>query len=321
MALNQMNDSNQTLVSYLLGEMAEADETALEEKYFADQGLFDELVEAENELTDKYARLQLSPDTQRRFEQYYLAYPRRLERARFAQALTARVDQNKLTARATSSAEPWWSRLSNSVRAPKLAWGLALALLFLVAGVGWLAFQTRRLRQELARGEIERASQEQRQRDLQQQLAGERARTDQMTSELDRVRSGQPGNSPTPTASNAPALATLILNVSGIRDAETAAPLKLNLPSGTEKVRIQLNLRDVDYTSYSLLIQSADGRQIFKREGLKSIGGTRVSFSVIVPANKLVAGDYILTLKGVTPSGDVDDVSKSLFRVSQSAER
>ena len=42
-----MNESNQVLTRYLLGEMAAAEQTALEEKYFADSDLFDQLVEGE----------------------------------------------------------------------------------------------------------------------------------------------------------------------------------------------------------------------------------------------------------------------------------
>lgn len=313
-----MNESNQIFDRYLLGKMAEAEQIAFEEKYFADSQLFDQLIEAENELTDKYARGQLSPKSRRQFEQYYLAHPRLRERATFAQALTAKVDHSNKAIGSTSSAEPWWSRLWNSSRGPKLAWGLSLALLLLVAGVGWLAFHTRRLHQDIARSEAERARQEQTERVREQQLADVRKRSDQESSESNRARSDQPDTSPTPTPAGPPAFATLILNMSGVRGPGTGAPPILDLPSGTKKARIQLNLRDVDYTSYSVIIQSADGREIFKHDGLKSTGKTRVSLALVVPAKRLVPGDYILTLKGVTQNGGVEDVSKSLFRVSQS---
>jgi hypothetical protein len=313
-----MNGSNQILDRYLLGEMAEAEQTALEEKYFADPQLFDQLVEAENKLTDKYARGQLSPGTQQQFEKYYLAHPRLLERARFAQALTAQIDHLNQANDATSSVEPWWSRLRDSIRGPKLAWGLAVVLLLLVAGVGWLVIQNRRLRQDIVRSEAERARQEQAERVREHQLAEERKRSDQESSELDRARSDQPNTSPAPSPATPPAFATLILNISGVRGPEPGTPPTLNLPPGTEKVRIELNLQGVDYTGYSVVIQRAGGREIFKRDGLKSSGTTRVSLALIVPADRFTPGDYILTLKGVTQNGEVEDLSKSFFRVSQS---
>jgi hypothetical protein len=110
----------------------------------------------------------------------------------------------------------------------------------------------------------------------------------------------------------------LILNISGARGPEPGTPPTLNLPSGTEKARIELNLQDVDYTSYSVMIQRAGGSEIFKRDGLKSSGTARVSLALIVPANRFAPGDYILTLKGVTQNGELEDLSKSFFRVSQS---
>ena len=61
---------------------------------------------------------------------------------------------------------------------------------------------------------------------------------------------------------------------------------------------------------------NSNGKQIFKREDLQSKSKRRASLAVIAPASKFSAGEYILTLKGVTQSGDVEDVSKSLFRKS-----
>ena len=42
-----------------------------------------------------------------------------------------------------------------------------------------------------------------------------------------------------------------------------------------------------------------------------------VSFNISLPASKLDADDYILTLRGFTPSGELEDVSQSLFRVEK----
>jgi hypothetical protein len=313
-----MNESNQILTRYLLGEMAEAEQSALEEKYFADADLFDQLIEVENELTDKYARGQLSAKARQQFEQYYLAHPRLLQRVRFAQALTAQVDHLHQANDSTRSTESWWNRIRDSIRGPKLAWGLSLALLLLVAGVGWFAFHTRRLRQDIARSEAERARQEQTERVREQQLAEDRKASAQDSNELDRARSGPPNLSPTPSPTTPPAFATLILNISGARGPQPGTPPALNLPSGTEKVRLELNLQDVDYASYSVTIQRAGGREIFERDGVKSSGTTRVSLALIVPAERFAPGDYILTLKGVTPDGEIEDLSKSFFRVSQS---
>ena len=64
-----MNESQQTLVRYLLGEMSDPEQTELEENYFADPRLFDQLVEAENQLVDQHARGQLAPEQQQHYQQ------------------------------------------------------------------------------------------------------------------------------------------------------------------------------------------------------------------------------------------------------------
>jgi hypothetical protein len=316
-----MKDSDRTMTRYLLGELADAEQAALEQKYFANPELFDQLVEAENDLVDRYARGRLSPETRRRFETYYLAHPHRRARAKFAEALAERTDRvEKASSVSPLGTESWWRRFMSSMQGPKLAWGFSLALLLLAV---WFAFEMRRLHQEGLRNEAERATQGQRERDLRQQLTEELTRANQLADELNRLRSEPPpaAQSPTPTQSSASLFATLILNISGVRGAQIGPPATLNIPAGTEKARIQLNLSDNGYPAYTVVVQSADGRQVFKRDDLRSRNKTRVSLSIVIPASKLSDGDYILTLKGRAPSGGVEDVSKSLFRVSQNRLR
>jgi hypothetical protein len=194
-------------------------------------------------------------------------------------------------------------------------------MLLLIAAVAWFTMERRRLDQELARNEVERAAQEQKERDRQQQLAGERTRAAQLTSELDRMRAEAARPSPTPPNQSAPAVATLIFTINGSRGGESGPPAKLVIPPGTDRARLQLNLKDNDYRAYAVVIQSAGGSEIFKHDGLKSKTTGRATLAVIVPASKFSNGDYILTLKGVTQSGEVEDVSKSLFRVEKSQSR
>jgi hypothetical protein len=313
-----MKKPPQTLISYLLGELSEAEQTALEQEYFADPQLFDQLVATENDLLDQYARGQLSPATRRRWEEHYLAHPNRRERAKFSEALAIQIDRAAELPPSAIRTVSWWKRLLPAQPGPRLAWAFSLVLLILIAGVGWLAIQTRRLHQERTQEEAERVARGQRERDLQQQLAGERTHADQLAAELDRLRlEGSARQTPTPVNPAAPALATLLLNITGVRGAETGPPARLVIAPGTEQARIQLNLRENDYQSYSIAIESAEGRRIFYRDRLQATKRHK-TLSVIVPTHKLPNGDYFVTLKGVTTSGEVEEVSKSIFHVSQS---
>lgn len=306
---------------YLLGEMPEAERTALEQEYFNDGRLFDQMVQVENELVDKYARGLLSPPVRDSFEQYYLTHPKRRERAKFAVALAAKLAQTSEVATAPPPrAESLWSRLQSSMRGPKLAWAFSVALLLMAAGAVWLLVESRRLRQEFAKTESQRTTQAQRERELQQQVASERQRAEQLSAELERLRAEQQAISPVPTppVKALPAFVSLMLTVGGTRSADTAPPAVLVIPARTEQVRLQLNLSARDYPSYRAALQAAGGKEIFAWQRLTpkaTKAGARLA--LIIPAQRFATGDYILTLRGISETGEVEDVSKSLFRVER----
>jgi hypothetical protein len=316
-----MNTSAQTMTRYLLGELPDSQQAALEEKYFTDPKVFDDIVKAENELVDNYARGLLNPESREKFEQYYLAHSKRRERAEFAQTLVTKVDQFETDRSGTLVREvPWWRRivpaLSGGRRA--FAFSMSLALLLLLLGLGALFFKTRRAQEELARNQAAHAAQEQRDRELQQQLANERTRINDHD-ELNRARPQATSSPPEAPAIHAtPAFVTLLLTAGGIRGSDTALAPEIIIPTGTEQVHIQLNLRETDYSNYHVVLQAVGGKTIFSRQGVKPKATKSGStFVIIVPARTFAAGDYILTLRGVRPDAEVDDVSKSLFRVTK----
>src|SRR5258708_23356223 len=130
-----MNESEQTMTRYLLGELSDAEQAALEEKYFTDPQVFDKMVKTENELVDDYARGQLTPRLRERFEHYYLARPGRRERAKFAQVFVAKLDHDSAPRAFADSEQPQpWRRLRLTEifsKSPAFAFS-ALILLLLV---------------------------------------------------------------------------------------------------------------------------------------------------------------------------------------------
>jgi anti-sigma factor RsiW len=308
-----MTNQEQIIQRYLLGELPEAEQIALEQEYFNDPRLFDQMVQAESELVDKYARGLLSPATRESFEKYYLAHPKRRERANFARALATTIDEsNEVAAVSQPDAESFWNRLLFSMRDPKIAWGFSVALLLMTVVAVWLLFETRRLSQDLS-------AQEQRERELQQQATSERQRADQLAAELERRRDDQPVVSPSPRPiKSVPAIASLVLAVGGTRSIDGATPALLTIQTGTEQVRIQLNLRENAYSSYRAVLQAAGGREVFAWPRLVAKRArSGASLTLTMPAQRFAIGDYILTLRGMNKTGEVEDVSKSLFRVEK----
>jgi anti-sigma factor RsiW len=74
-------DQHKNLIRrYLLGELAEADQTAFEQELLTDRGKFDQVWAVENDLIDRYVRGEMSRADRERFEGHYLASPLHRER-------------------------------------------------------------------------------------------------------------------------------------------------------------------------------------------------------------------------------------------------
>ena len=85
--------SNQTEIRrYLLGSLSDEEKALLEEKYFSDDAMFEEIEIAEDELIDRYVRGELSKEDSERFTAVVAQSPRLAERVEFA-----RVWKDKLS--------------------------------------------------------------------------------------------------------------------------------------------------------------------------------------------------------------------------------
>jgi anti-sigma factor RsiW len=317
-----MSKTEQMMTRYLLGELTESEREALERKYFTDPKVFDSVTKAEQELIDNYVRGRLPAEVRARFEQYYLAHPQRRERMKFGEALVTRLDQIGEARAAKQPVESgrWWERLFESLRGPRLALGVSIALASVLVALGgaWLVVETKRLRQELREAQVARASHERGERELAQRVADERKRAEELAAELERLRTQPPILRPEPKVGPAPAFVSLLLTVGGIRSTETGPPSTLVIPPGTAQVRLQLNLKEHDYPSYRAVLLRVGGGEIFSRQGLRpKTTRSGASLAFILPADKFATGDYLLTLRGVSRDGEVDEVSKSLFRVER----
>jgi hypothetical protein len=324
-----MTKSDEMMTSYLFGELSEAEQSQLEARYFTDAQTFDQLTQLETELVDSYARGHLSVQMRERFERVYLINPDRRARLRFGEALATKLDEiaaSRVAGRTGVGGSSWWHRFSSSLRGGRrvLAFSLALAVLLISSVSVWLFIQRGRLRQDLAREREAQAAQEQREREARQQLDNEQARAQELTAELERART-EPKLQPTPTAPErlspaaaAPSVASLVLIAGGIRGVDTGAPPTLLIHKGTRLVRLRLKLRENEYQSYQLALQAVGGKEVFKRERLKpQTDRSGASFVFSLPASKVGVGDYILTLRGFTAGGELEDVSQSLFRVEK----
>jgi anti-sigma factor RsiW len=83
-AMERIDSQEDLIKRYLLGELSEAEQTALEDEYFIDPSEYDRLCKAEDELLDRYARGSLPEADRERFERSYLTNPQRRRHVMFA---------------------------------------------------------------------------------------------------------------------------------------------------------------------------------------------------------------------------------------------
>ncbi len=139
---------------YLLGALDEDRQHSFEELLVTDGSLFDELLIAEDELTDQYLANGLSESERNNFERHFLCAPERLQKLRFARVLRTYVSN---AAETTPEAEdepslvPFGDRVERSSRKrpffsflpiqnPVIAYSLVAAVLVGVIGISWFVF-------------------------------------------------------------------------------------------------------------------------------------------------------------------------------------
>jgi hypothetical protein len=301
---------------YLLGELTEADMTAFEREYMSDPDVFARLVQSETALVDDYVRHRLTPEIHRRFEEHYLSHPKRRERVAFARVLAAKIDERQST-EATAKATPpsWWKAIANFGTWPTWTVALAAASIVLLLSTVWFVIQSNRLRGELARSERARSLDAERARDLQNQLSTAQTESGALKTELERLKTAP---APTPAASATAPVISLLLTVPSTRTPATGEAKIVAIPQDAREFRVELALDETEYATYQISLNPVGAPVIFTRPHLmprKVRDGARLAVSV--PAERLAAGDYMLTLRGERPGGGLETVSQLLFHVTR----
>lgn len=297
----------------------------MEERYFSDDGVFEDMEIAEEELIDKYVRGELSKSDADRFATTIAGSSRIAERVEFA-----RMWKDKLAAMPSdeSAVSPivkqresdreqisWWKKLfgPSEAGAPRLAFALS-ALILVLGGIallaGWL-----RIREQSRQLAAQQALLDQRQRELDRQAIDLKTQLEQLASRSPQPTPTEiPKQIETPAPQNERSFVALTLSPGGTRSEGSGNTIRIT--AGTQQVKITLNVRDTDYASYQAVIRTPERQSVFASAPLhlqRSQSGATVFFSI--PANKLPPGDYFVELIGRTGSGTTEAVSDYPFRI------
>jgi hypothetical protein len=276
------------LTEYLLGRLSEDERSLIEERFLADPGVHDQLRAVERDLIDRYVRGEL-PDPEV-FEANYLSSPARRARVEFARSLME--SPNRSPAVTFPSAPRSAAADSRFSRGLSPAWRMAAAGAIVVAG-SLFAFSRWN------------------------QTPGNQSGTgDAPPAVTPAPVPSPPVPPPAPTNSGRPApIATFVLTPNATRT--TADMPTLAIETGAD-VRLQLELEAADYASYRVVVRTADGREIWRQDGLKATPSpSGPGLVTSVPAGRLADDDYTVRVAGITAAGDVNEVSGYTFRAQR----
>lgn len=140
-----------TVKLYLLGQLDQTKLAQIEEHLLTSATLYDEILLAEDELTDKYIANELSEEDRRSFETHFLSTPERRQKLRFARVLLRYLDRESEASlpqadqirmvpdnRSVSPLKAKYKFPFLPIQNPIAAYGLAAVVLVGLIGASWM---------------------------------------------------------------------------------------------------------------------------------------------------------------------------------------
>jgi hypothetical protein len=294
------------VISYLLGNLPEETMVKVEDRAFSDPEYLRLIEAVEGDLIDAYVHQQLQGAERRQFEERFFASPERRKKVEFARAwaqVSSEAGVASTRAAASERFKDWrsWRDWFDFRGRLPLPMGAAMAAVILLGIISWQAVQSSKLRNRLGELETERKDLQQQEQKLQGSLAAEHERAEQLN---EQIRRGSEAG-----------IVTLTL-LPGIVRSETARPL-LMVPTSAQlaKLEIQLEPRD-KYPQFRAELRSRQGDEILTRSHLHERQEKAVRAVVLeIPAEALSSGDYELTLAGMGPKRQWEDIGYYRFSV------
>lgn len=301
--MEQTRNQDEELRTYLLGQCSAEEQRRVEERLLSDSGYLNGLERVEESLTDEYVRGLIHGVEKEQFENHFLKSPQHQNDLQFARLLHRYFSTREATGETALPAFP--SRW-------RFVFELSLACIAIVL-IGISAFLLREvtnLRGQTQRLQAERAGAEQREQALAGQIQDQQRQMKELTQELTDLLK--------PSVANNANVISLLLTP-GIERSGAELPTA-TISLGTQRLRLRLQFEDGDYKNYQTDLQTAGGRPVWSRDGLKSHPGRNKGATVVdigVPTAILTGGDYLVVLKGVTQSATPEVIGSYYFTVKR----
>jgi len=173
-------------VRYLLGLSSPAEREHIESEYFEDEDAYQEMLMAQNDLIDAYARSELTSEERRRFEKSFMSSSRGRDRVKFARAFAAAVSATGPVGTKYSGTLLDISKTFQSLGLLQTA-TIGTVIVF-VAMLAWLVIDRRRMVNELQKVRAESAELSKRTEALLRSSDTERTRAAEIAAQLADLR-------------------------------------------------------------------------------------------------------------------------------------
>jgi len=319
--MGNLTNTEASLSSYLLGELSDSDQAAMEERFITNAEVHSLLCEVENDLITDYVRGRLVPGERERFERHYMANAANRRRVQVAEVMLRWIDQNGATQQSIAPVFErlsWWQRLIIPMRS--FRWVVVLiaagGALLIALGGGWLANGARQLRDEANAARLESMRRE---LELLHEIHDAKKRNAELAAQIEELQKRlHPQGTKSPIASALPRVIKHLMVDGTLRGEDISATPPLVIPSETEKVQLIYKMEDSGYPYYRAEIQSAGGEKIWSSGSIRpKLSRSVATFTFTLSASELADGAYTLSISGVNKTGDVDHLSEPSFRVER----
>jgi hypothetical protein len=309
---------------YFFGELSEAEQAAVEEKFFMDAEFSEWLDETETDLIDSYVRGELSATEKMKFEEKFLVSERRRARVKAASALfenekSAPTVAASETTTKVSFRESLKGFFDFSQHGLAYAAGLVL-LLFLLGGILFLRHPQNEI-VEKGNENINAAPTRPATPEISPTVAPTANLAPQISNENANVSNIEPRKTATPKPSETPAptrppqapqpVVAFFSLFPSVRSGGDAQKIVLKKDARTVQLRLARESGE-EFARYRAELRDAGGKLIFS-QNLSS----RKSLISTFPAGILQQGTYELTLKGAKAGEEFQDVSFYNFSIEK----
>lgn len=283
----QLNlDDQRLLTRYLLGQSGQDERDRVEARFFEDDSFYEELGALEMELIRDFVRGGLEPAQRIAFRKHYNSTSALAEKVREVELLVAAAKPTLL------------SRIVGAFR-PKQSvtvWIYALGSLALVGVALTLGARNRELAETVAKLRGETAALRNREASMADEIQRQQKRAEDLSAEIRAIRTN-PGR---------PRLSLSFILTAGLSRSTGNQGHRFRVPSGTEDIRLQLDLpKSVTSSSFRALLSTAsEDQQVWNRDGLASQPApSGKAVIVILDASLLPSDDYVILLQSVAGGG------------------